>query len=88
FIASASYNYRGGFPILGVAPQTRVGAFQTVDAFLAYDLGKHGFIKNAMLTLNIDNIFDQDPPWLNSAAAYTNGSTLGRLVTFGIRTKF
>ncbi|MBQ1498571.1 MAG: TonB-dependent receptor [Sphingomonas sp.] len=88
FIASASYNYKGGFPILGVSPQTRVGAFQTVDAFLAYDLGAHGFIKNAMLTLNVDNIFDQDPPWLNSAAAYTNGSTLGRLVTFGIRTKF
>ncbi|MDQ0252622.1 iron complex outermembrane receptor protein [Sphingomonas kyeonggiensis] len=88
FIASASYNYKGGFPILGVMPQTRVGAFQTVDAFLAYDLGTHGFLKNAMLTLNVDNIFDRDPPWLNSAAAYTNGSTLGRLVTFGIRTKF
>ncbi|HWU96085.1 MAG TPA: TonB-dependent receptor, partial [Sphingomonas sp.] len=88
FIASASYNYKGGFPILGVAPQTRIGAFQTVDAFLAYDLGAHGFLKNAMLTLNVDNIFDRDPPWLNSAAAYTNGSTLGRLVTFGIRTKF
>jgi iron complex outermembrane receptor protein len=88
FIASASYNYKGGFPILGVAPQTRVGAFQTVDAFLAYDLGEHGFIKGAMFTINVDNIFDRDPPWLNSAAAYTNGSTLGRLVTFGIRTKF
>jgi len=88
FIASASYNYKGGFPILGVAPQTRVGSFQTVDAFLAYDLGDHGFVKNAMLTLNVDNLFDRDPPWLNSAAAYTNGSTLGRLVTLGIRTKF
>jgi iron complex outermembrane receptor protein len=88
FIASASFNYKGGFPILGVAPQTRIGAFKTVDAFLAYDLGEHGFLKNAMLTLNVDNLFDQDPPWLNSAAAYTNGSTLGRLVTFGIRTKF
>ncbi|MDG2532139.1 TonB-dependent receptor [Sphingomonas sp. HITSZ_GF] len=88
FIASASYNYKGGFPILGVTPQTRVGSFQTVDAFLAYDLGEHGFLKGAMLTLNVDNLFDRDPPWLNSSAAYTNGSTLGRLVTFGVRTRF
>ena len=41
-----------------------------------------------MLTLNIDNVFDQDPPYFNNAAGYTNGSTLGRLVSFGIRTKF
>jgi len=85
---SASLNYKGGFPILGVAPQTRVDAFKTVDLFLGYDLGGHGFLKNAMLTLNVDNAFDQNPPWLNSAAAYTNGSTLGRLISFGLRTKF
>jgi iron complex outermembrane receptor protein len=85
---SASLNYKGGFPILGVAPQTRVDAFKTVDLFLGYDLGDHGFLKNAMLTINVDNAFDQDPPWLNSAAAYTNGSTLGRLISFGLRTKF
>ncbi|WEK43407.1 MAG: TonB-dependent receptor [Candidatus Sphingomonas colombiensis] len=88
FVGSASLNYRGGYPILGLVKQSRVDAFKTVDLFLGYDLGEHGFVKNAMLTLNIDNVFNQDPPWLNTAAAYTNGSTLGRLVTFGIRTKF
>lgn len=88
FVGSASFNYKGGFPILLVPQQTRVDAFKTVDLFLGYDLGEHGFVKNAMLTVNIDNVFDQAPPWLNTAAAYTNGSTLGRLVTFGIRTKF
>lgn len=88
FVGSASFNYRGGYPILLVPQQTRVDAFKTVDLFLGYDLGEHGFVKNAMLTVNIDNLFDQDPPWLNTSAAYTNGTTLGRLVTFGIRTKF
>lgn len=88
FVGSASFNYRGGFPILLVPQQTRVDAFKTVDLFLGYDLGEHGFVKNALLTVNIDNVFDQNPPWLNTAAAYTNGSTLGRLVTFGVRTKF
>lgn len=88
FTGSASFNYKGGYPIRGVTPQTRIDAFKTVDLFLGYDLGKHGILKNAMLTLNVDNVFDQDPPWLNTATAYTNGSTLGRLVTVGLRTKF
>ncbi|WP_296615785.1 TonB-dependent receptor [Sphingomonas sp.] len=88
FTGSVSLNYKGGYPILGVKPQTRIDAFKTVDLYLAYDLGEHGILKNAMLTLNVDNVFDQDPPWLNTATAYTNGSTLGRLVTFGLRTKF
>ena len=81
----ATQVYKSTFATL---EQTRVDAFKTVDLFLGYDLGEHGFVKNAMLTVNIDNVFDQDPPWLNTSAAYTNGTTLGRLVTFGIRTKF
>lgn len=84
--ARATLNHRSGFPILGVAPQTRVSAFNTVDLFFSYDLGD--LLANSMLTLNIDNVFDQDPPYFNNAAGYTNGSTLGRLVSFGIRTKF
>jgi iron complex outermembrane receptor protein len=63
-----------------------VSAFNTVDLFLAYDLGK--LISNTLLTLNLDNAFDQDPPYLNSSTGYTNGGTLGRLVSFGVRTKF
>jgi iron complex outermembrane receptor protein len=86
--ARAALNYKGGYPILGVAPQTRVDAFKTVDLFLGYDLAKTGPLKNTMLTLNVDNVFDQDPPYLNSSTGYTNGSTLGRLVSFGLRTKF
>jgi iron complex outermembrane receptor protein len=72
--------------MLGVAPQTRVDSFNTVDLFFAYDLG--GVLKNSMLTVNIDNVFDQDPPYLNSSTGYTNGFSLGRLVSFGVRTKF
>jgi len=86
FTARASLNHRDGYPILGVAPQTRVDSFNTVDLFFAYDLG--GVLKNAMLTVNVDNVFDQDPPYLNSSTGYTNGFTLGRLVSFGVRTKF
>lgn len=86
FTARATFNHRGGYPMLGVAPQTRVDSFNTVDLFFAYDLG--GVLKNSMLTVNVDNVFDQDPPYLNSSTGYTNGFTLGRLVSFGVRTKF
>lgn len=86
FTARATLNHRGGYPILGAAPQTDVSAFDTVDLFLAYDLG--GLLKGTMLTVNVDNVFDQDPPYSHSSIGYTNGFTLGRLVSFGLRTKF
>jgi iron complex outermembrane receptor protein len=44
--------------------------------------------EHGLLTLNVDNVFDQDPSYLNSSTGYTNGGTLGRLVSFGVRTKF
>jgi iron complex outermembrane receptor protein len=82
----ATLNYRGGYPILGIPSQADVSSFKTVDLFFSYDLG--GLLKNSLLTLNVDNLFDQDPPYLNSASGYTNGSTLGRVVSVGVRTKF
>ena len=84
--ARATLNHRSGYPVVGVAPQTRVSAFDTVDLFFSYDLGK--LVPNMLLTLNVDNVFDKDPPWFNNAVGYTNGSTLGRLVSLGIRAKF
>lgn len=85
FTARATLNHRSGYPIIS-ATQSEVSAFDTVDLFFAYDLG--GLLKDTMLTLNIDNVFDQDPPYLDSSIGYTNGFTLGRLVSFGVRTKF
>ena len=88
FIAQAKLNYRGGYPILGVVGQTKVSAFKTVDLFLGYQLPDHGWTSHSMLTLNIDNVLDQAPPYFNSTTGYANGSTLGRLVEFGVRKTF
>lgn len=85
FTARASLNHRSGYPIISTT-QSEVSAFNTVDLFFAYDLG--GLLKDTMLTVNVDNVFDQDPPYLDSSTGYTNGFTLGRLVSFGVRTKF
>jgi iron complex outermembrane receptor protein len=41
-----------------------------------------------MLTLNVDNLLDQDPPYANTNIGYTNGLTVGRLVSVGLRGRF
>lgn len=82
----ASLNHRSGYPLAGVAPQTRVSSFNTVDLFFSYDLGD--LLPDTALTVNVDNLFDQDPPYLNAVPGYTNGSTLGRMISFGVRAKF
>ena len=84
----AQLNHGGGYPILFDATQKQVGTFDTVDLYLALDLEKLHVVNGTSLTLNVDNAFDQNPPYKNSGSGYANGSTLGRLVSFGIRTKF
>jgi len=46
--------------------QSRVEAFKTVDLFLAYDLPDRGPLSNLMLTLNVDNVLNEDPPYANN----------------------
>lgn len=86
--ARAQLNHRGSLPVLFDATQTRVDAFDTVDLYFALDLGKIALMKSATLTLNVDNLFDEEPPFRTSGTGYANGSTLGRLISVGIRTKF
>ncbi|WP_265312795.1 TonB-dependent receptor plug domain-containing protein [Sphingomonas lycopersici] len=81
-------SHSGGYPIQFDATQNHVGNFDTVDLYFALDLEKLGVLKATSLTLNVDNLFDQNPPWRNATNGYANGSTLGRLFQFGIRTKF
>lgn len=103
FSASASLNHRGGYDINPVIPanpanpfpqaQSHVGSFTTVDAFFQYKLPEAWLPSETSLTLNVTNLFDQDPPFYNAAsfggsAGFTNGSTLGRVIQVGIRTKF
>jgi iron complex outermembrane receptor protein len=87
-VARATFNYLGGYPILGVTNQTHVSAFKTVDLFFGYNLKNVGPASGVLLTLNVDNLFDKDPPYINTSTGYTNGGTLGRLVSVGARARF
>jgi iron complex outermembrane receptor protein len=88
FTGRVAFNYRGGYPILGLVGQSRIDAFKTVDLFLGYDLPDRGPLSNVMLTLNVDNLLDEDPPYANTNVGYANGSTVGRLTSLGLRAKF
>jgi iron complex outermembrane recepter protein len=82
-----------GVPTTSGLPQDRVNAFNTVNLFFKYAVpGESLLLRDLELTLNINNVFDQDPPIFrsigNSQPGYANGFTLGRLVQFGLSKRF
>jgi len=87
-VLRGTYAYRDGYPVLGLTNQTRVGSFRVVDLFAGYTLAGNGFTDGLQLTLNLDNIFDEDPPFINNPNGFVNGSTLGRLIMVGLRKTF
>ncbi|HEX7856295.1 MAG TPA: TonB-dependent receptor [Sphingobium sp.] len=85
---SAGYNLSTPLISAAFGTQTKVGAFNPVDLFFAYDVAGEGVFKDLSFTLNINNIANEDPPFYNLGTGTTNGTTLGRLVQFGVRKKF
>ncbi len=82
-----------GVPTANGRPQDRVGAFNTVNLFFKYDVpGESLLLSDLSLTLNVNNVFNTDPPIFrsigNQRAGYDNGFTLGRMIQFGIAKKF
>jgi iron complex outermembrane receptor protein len=79
-----------GFP----TPQTHVGGFDTFNLFVQWDVKGQNLLKDLSLTLNVDNLFDADPPFYNGSGFGTlsgyapNTGTLGRVVTLGLRKRF
>ena len=95
FRAQVTFNHSSGFKVIRstTLPQDRVGDFNTFNLFLKYDVpGESLLLKDLSLTLNINNVFDADPPTykLNGQNGYlpTYAFTLGRLIQFGISKKF
>lgn len=96
---NVSFNHRQGYDLNPPATSARYGtqrhvdSFNVVDVFLAYKLPAEWLPAETSLTLNIDNLFDQDPPFYNGCAGvgqcgFINGATLGRMFTIGLRSKF
>jgi iron complex outermembrane recepter protein len=94
--AQATVNHTVGYDIVPLATtpvQNRVGSFTTVDLFFKYDVSSESrWLKDLSFTLNIDNLFDQDPPVFfgtgPSDNGYANGFTFGRMFIIGASKKF
>jgi iron complex outermembrane receptor protein len=90
FTARVTLNYSAGYTSTTTAGQTHIGAFSPVNLYASYDLSEVAhYLNNATIGINVNNLFDQDPPFANNTTGGTaNGSTLGRFVEFSLSKKF
>lgn len=90
FTATTSLTHSAGFDLNpAIGTQTHVGDFDVVDLFLEYDVNGTGVLdKDLSFTLNVNNLLDRNPPFLNTDPGFTNGSTIGRFVMLGVTKKF
>lgn len=93
--ARATVRRNGGYPIpTGTsAGQTHVSGYTVSDLFVGYDVGAISVLKNTALTISVQNLFDKNPPYYGASVSagalsgFTNGGTLGRTISLGIRTR-
>ena len=91
-----TWNHSGGLRLIPVAStlnQDKVSAYNVFNLFMQYKVpGDSVIAKDLVFALNIDNLFDKDPPLYRGADAslfgVRNGFTLGRLVRIGLSKKF
>lgn len=94
FRGQVTWSRRAGYQLNPAAQlgQTTVGAFNTFDLFLQYEM-KQGSLPPLTLSLGVDNIFNKAPPIFRGAdaagnAGYANGNPLGRVFHLGASLKF
>jgi iron complex outermembrane receptor protein len=80
-------------PNAGNLQQSFVKGFNVFNLFFQYKMPGDSFIaKDLSFTLNVDNVFNTDPPLYrglsNSLNGVANGFTLGRIFKFGVSKKF
>ncbi len=73
--------------------QDKVDSFNVFNLFFQYKVpGDSAIARDLAFTLNVDNLFDKDPPLFrgadNSLFGVRNGFTIGRLIRFGVSKKF
>ena len=92
--ARATWDYLGGYPVLGVTNQTYVESFQTVNLYVSYELPKQGILAGTTISVNLDNIFDEEPSFINRATGtgqiggVGQGSFIGRFFSISLEKKF
>lgn len=78
-------NYTGGSENQTVTPAQPIDEFVTLDLNAGYTFDREGPFGGVTLSLNIDNVFDEEPPSYVGAYGFTNGDPLGRLAAISLR---
>jgi iron complex outermembrane receptor protein len=95
------WNHTAGFDLSPTSPpaafgQTRLKAFDAINLYFRYEMPRSLFGEDMDLTLNVQNLFDVDPPIYRAASLSTPGYdtagghafTIGRIVQIGVSKKF
>lgn len=104
FSGQANVNYVDDYTNVFVIPEEAVDSWTTVDLNLRYDFQKtDSILQNAALSLNINNLLDEDPPFVGERDAVNaagsglgfpagydpvNANPTGRFVTIGLTKRF
>lgn len=97
--AGTNLNYTNGYTNNLANPRQNVSAYTTLDARLGYNFGDQpafGLLRNFRVGLNVTNLFDTDPPFVNIAPSNNGGggfdpnasSPVGRLIGVSLGKRF
>lgn len=83
--ALAFVNYTNSYDQTGITPIGKIDSFTTVDLHFGYDA--QALSEGLSIALDIQNVADEDPPFVNLAGGYDpqSASPLGRLVAVSLR---
>jgi iron complex outermembrane receptor protein len=77
-------NYENAYNNTTVTPVQRISALTTVDLHLSYNLGERypqSWLKGVTVSLDVQNLFDSDPPFVNIAENANGGGGYDPTVT-------
>jgi outer membrane receptor protein involved in Fe transport len=86
-----STNFTGAYLDNVSIPNRRIASYSTVDAQLGYSTGETDrWFENTEITLSATNLFDANPPFVNTEFGYDRANTppMARLVTVSLRKKW
>ncbi len=94
FGAAAYINYADSYTDTASEPDRKVGSWTTLDLQLSYDTraGDQSPMADVLISLNVQNVFDEDPPFLNNSVGVgydeENADPLGRFISLQVRKRW
>lgn len=84
--AGLTVNYSNGYWDTAQTPWDRIDSYTTVDGSVSYTFEGASKLEGLSVSLNVSNLFDDDPPFVNQTSGYDAGkaSPFGRMLTLGL----